>query len=81
LRKNEAGKLSTSFKESHSKTVFHKQLARKMFIQESCKNCFGQGCEEHKSNTFSFLLLLTECKTYRESEGEVLIADLGIAGN
>lgn len=30
---------------------------------------------------FLFLLLLLECKTYRKSGGEVLIADLGIAGN
>lgn len=27
---------------------------------------------------FSFLLLLLECKTYRKSGGEVLIADLEI---
>lgn len=40
LRTSRAGKLFANCKESHSNTVFHKQLARK---QLSKKTAFGQG--------------------------------------
>lgn len=92
LRTNEAGKLSASPKESHSKSVFHKQLARKCLSKSTVRTALGKvdHCLEliflavwgaQMKYFFLFLLLLMECKTYRKSAGEVLIADLGIAGN